>query len=394
MDDELLAGEGLVALKLVHTADWHLGMTFPSFDADARLRLSRARLEVVDRILGLAERHTVHAVLCAGDLFDDPDPPREWWEGLSRKLQARRWVGRPLFLLPGNHDPLTQNGVYAKNHAFRSALPDWVHVVDRDDFSFELADGAMLFAAPCRSRSESRDLALTLLPERQRGDEGVRIGMVHGQTFDLPGCQINFPIAPDAAERKGLDYLAIGDTHGFRDVTPDRHAPTVYPGAPEPTHFGERKPGHAAVVYFPKDRRRRALVREELVGHFSWEVLTVTSLEELEGLAARDLRQHVVRLVLDLRASVDEFDAIEKILIQLSGTDAAHGTVGVLQVDRARLRLDTLNLEATLEQAPDVLRRAAARLRELEQQHGPDTDQGEIARRALYQLYRLTREAS
>ena len=86
-----------VGLKIVHTADWHLGMTFPAFDADARLRLSRARLEVVDRILGLAERHMAHAVLCAGDLFDDPDPPRQWWEGLASKLAARRWSDRPLF---------------------------------------------------------------------------------------------------------------------------------------------------------------------------------------------------------------------------------------------------------------------------------------------------------
>ena len=212
MDDEILGTrpaaecqrepeeEEPVGLKIVHTADWHLGMTFPAFDADARLRLSRARLEVVDRILGLAERHMAHAVLCAGDLFDDPDPPRQWWEGLASKLAARRWSDRPLFLLPGNHDPITANGVYSPSHPFRAGLPDWVHVVDRDDFSFELDGGAMLYAAPCRSRSESRDLALSLLPARAAGDERVRIGMVHGQTFDLPGCQTNFPISEHAAE--------------------------------------------------------------------------------------------------------------------------------------------------------------------------------------------------
>jgi DNA repair exonuclease SbcCD nuclease subunit len=385
--------EASVALKLVHTADWHLGMTFPSFDAEARLRLSRARLEVIDRILGLAERHSAHAVLCAGDLFDDPDPLPEWWQGLAKKLQARAWSGRPLFLLPGNHDPLTSNGVYSRSHPFRSSLPSWVHVVDRDDFSFELEEGALLCAAPCRSRSESRDLALTSLPVRPAGDERLRIGMVHGQTFDLPGCQMNFPIARDAAHRLGLDYLAIGDTHGFRDVTPDTHAPTVYPGAPEPTHFGERRPGHAVVVYFPKDRRRRALVREEPVAQWTWEVVSVTSMEELRALSARDLAQHVLRLVLDLSVGVDEFTEVERLLIELEGTSAAHGRVGVLQLDRTRLRLDTGDLENSLEHAPDVLKATAARLRALELEHG-DTGQGEIARRALYQLYRLTREAS
>lgn len=387
------AAEGSVGLKLVHTADWHLGMTFPAFDAEARLRLTRARLEVVDRILGLAERHDVHAVLCAGDLFDDPDPPRQWWEGLADKLRARRWSGRPLFLLPGNHDPLTANGVYSRSHPFRAALPSWAHVVDQDDYRFELAEGAVLYAVPCRSRSESRDLAMSLLPRREPGDQRIRIGMVHGQTFDLPGCQMNFPIGRGVAESKGLDYLAIGDTHGFRDVTPDGHAPTVYPGAPEPTHFGEKRPGHAVVVYFPKDRRRRALVREEPVAHYTWEVVTVTSLEELERLAARDLSQHVLRLVLDMKARVDEFDAVERILVELSGTEALHGKVGVLQLDRTRLSLETSRVEDALDGAPDVLRDVAARLLAIESEHGKNSAQGDIARRALYQLYRLTREA-
>jgi len=389
-----LGGEDQVALKLVHTADWHLGMSFPAFGPDARLRLTRARLDVVDRILGLAERHTAHAVLCAGDLFDDPDPPRQWWEGLAQKLSARRWTDRPLFLLPGNHDPITQNGVYSKSHPFRAALPSWVHVVDRDDFSFELPGGAVLYAAPCRSRSESRDLALTLLPDRAPGDERIRIGMVHGQTFDLQGYQMNFPIALEAAERKGLDYLAIGDTHGFRDVTPDQHAPTVYPGAPEPTHFGEKKPGHAVLVYFPKDRRRRALVSEEPVAHYTWEVATVRSLEELERLASRDLSAHVLRLVLDMGARVGEFEAVERILVELEGSEAQHGKVGVLQLEREGLRLETDNLEDSLAGAPEVLRSVAARLRAVEAEHGSGSPQGDVARRALYQLYRLTREAS
>jgi DNA repair exonuclease SbcCD nuclease subunit len=385
--------EDAVALKIIHTADWHLGMTFPAFGPDARLRLTRARLEVVDRILGLAERHAAHAVLCAGDLFDDPDPPRQWWEGLCEKLCARGGPGRPVFLLPGNHDPLTQNGVYSKGHPFRLALPSWVHVVDRDDFEFELDAGGVLYAAPCRSRSESRDLALSLLPGRQPGDPRVRIGMVHGQTFDLPGCQMNFPIGRGVAEKKGLDYLAIGDTHGFRDVTPEGHAPTVYPGAPEPTHFGEKKPGHAVVAYFPKDRRRRALVREEPVAYYSWEEITVTSRAELEALGARDLSQHVLRLVLDLRARVDEFDAVERILVELEGTEALHGKVGVLQLDRSRFALETSSMEDALERAPDVLRSVASRLLAIESEHGTDSARGELARRALYQLYRLTREA-
>jgi len=98
--------------------------------------------------------------------------------------------------------------------------------------------------------------------------------------------------------------------------------------------------------------------------------------------------------VLELKARLDEFDAIERILVELEGTEALHGKVGVLQLDRSRLALETSKMEDALEGAPDVLKSVAARLCAIEHDHGTDSVQGEVARRALYQLYRLTREAS
>src|SRR5208282_3536990 len=96
----------------------------------------RADREVLDRIFLAAERFAVDAVLCAGDLFDEPCPPSHWWEGVAERLRRRKWTDRPVFFLPGNHDPLVPESVWAKDHKFRSLLPDWVHVVDRGDFQF------------------------------------------------------------------------------------------------------------------------------------------------------------------------------------------------------------------------------------------------------------------
>ena len=70
------SAEDDIMLKLVHTADWHLGRTFRSFADEGALKLGRARLEVLERIFHLADRHAADAVLCAGDLFDAPDPGR------------------------------------------------------------------------------------------------------------------------------------------------------------------------------------------------------------------------------------------------------------------------------------------------------------------------------
>jgi len=206
--------EDEVALKLLHTADWHLGKRFPSFPEADETRLTRARLDVLDRILKAAEMRAVDAVLCAGDLFDEPSPDREWWEPVATKLTA--WRARiPVFLLPGNHDPIQPTSVYERTHPFRRSLPPWVHVVDDDNFTYPLKDVAVLHARPCRSRAGQEDPALAL-PEREQGDTRIRIGMVHGSTFDAVDCQLNFPIAKDAAAKRGFDYLAIGDTHSFR----------------------------------------------------------------------------------------------------------------------------------------------------------------------------------
>ena len=178
-------------------------------------------------------------MLCVGDIFDDPDPGPDFWEGLARTFQARAGPHPPVFLIPGNHDPLTPESVWAPGHPFRARLPKWVHVVDRDDFTYEISPQVVLYARPCRSKAGENDLAMAL-PARETGDERLRIGCVHGCTFDIEGYQTNFPIRRDAGVQRGLDYLAIGDTHSFRDVTENLPVPTVYPGAPEPTSFDER----------------------------------------------------------------------------------------------------------------------------------------------------------
>ncbi len=218
-------------LRLLHTADWHLGQRFPSFPEEAQKKLSRARMEVIARILDAARRNRVHAVLCAGDLFDDPIAGRGFLgrarQGLPRSSAPGDAV--PVFLVPGNHDPLTPDSVWAPAHPFRSRLPAWVHVVDRDDFVHEITPEAVLYARPCRSQAGENDLAMAL-PAREPGDERLRIGCVHGSTFDIDGYQTNFPICRDAGVQRGLDYLAIGDTHSFRDVTAGPAGPDGLPG--------------------------------------------------------------------------------------------------------------------------------------------------------------------
>jgi DNA repair exonuclease SbcCD nuclease subunit len=381
MEDDLV-------LKLLHTADWHLGRRFRSFGEEQEKKLTRARLEVLDRILLAAERFSVDAVLCAGDLFDEPNPSRDWWEPVAEKLRKRAWPNRPVFLLPGNHDPLTIDSVWAPSHPFRAELPSFVQVIDRVDFAFALPGNAVLYGVPCLSKAGQRD-PTQQIPRRAPGDERIRIGLVHGSTFDLKDCQTNFPIAQDAAVERGLDYLAIGDTHGFRYVPADRKfPPTIYPGAPEPTAFDEKDPGSVALVFV--NRQRKASVQQERVAHWTWEERAIGSLGELRHLALRgDLGDRVLRLRVEMRVPAPEYDEAEKLLEELVGTAARQGRVGVLELDRQGLELETGDIEQYCADLPAVLQSTVQRLKAVA---SADPEQRAPAERALFHLYKTTRK--
>jgi len=381
------SGEDDIMLKLLHTADWHLGRLFRSFPEEGALKLSRARLEVLDRILLAADRYAVDAVLCAGDLFDEPNPAKEWWEQAAARLRKSSSSKRPIFLLPGNHDPLTAGSVWMRGHKFRDLLPEWVHVVDRDNFEYNFANGAVLYAVPCMSKAGQRDPTESI-PNRAVGDERIRIGMVHGSTFDAKDWQTNFPIDADAVLTRGLDYLAIGDTHGFRFVPPNRqHPPTIYPGAPEATAFDEKDPGCVAVVFI--NRQRVATVRQELVAHWIWEERTITTLDDFRALVRRpDLADRVLRLHMNMKVSAPEYDEAEILLEELQGTPARHARVGVLELDRQGLQLETATVDQYCTELPDVLRSAVNRLKVVAE----DPAQRLIAERALFHLYRSSKK--
>ena len=366
-------------LTILHTADLHVGHVSRQLDAETAKKLARARLGVIDTILGLAQQYDVRAILCAGDVFETSQPDEDWWRGLADRFARMTGWNAPVILLPGNHDPLIRDSVYQRGHPFRRALPPWVHVVDHDDFVLELGTEAVVYARPCRSTAGADDPALAL-PSRAEADDRIRIGLVHGSTFDMPGYQTNFPIARDAAERRGMDYLAIGDFHGFRVMPENGIVPTVYPGTPEPTNFKEQGAGHVAIVSF----RRRGVaprIRKERVARWTWRDAAIGSIAELRALASEDLSSTILRLRLDMTVSIAENDEIAAILRSLAGTLASHGRAAAVIEDHTRLRVQASAEESNFDAAPETIQEVAATLKER-------AATCETSRRALVVLYR------
>jgi exonuclease SbcD len=67
-------------MKILHTADWHLGKRLDMFS-----RLEEQR-EVLAEIVEIADKEDVDAVIVAGDLFDNFNPSSEATELLYSTL--------------------------------------------------------------------------------------------------------------------------------------------------------------------------------------------------------------------------------------------------------------------------------------------------------------------
>lgn len=86
-------------LKILHTADWHLGKRLQEYS-----RLEEQKL-VLDEIYQIADQQDVDLVLLAGDIFDTFNPTHEAVELLYKTLRRLSKNGsRPIIAISGNHD--------------------------------------------------------------------------------------------------------------------------------------------------------------------------------------------------------------------------------------------------------------------------------------------------
>ncbi|WP_291119481.1 metallophosphoesterase family protein [Empedobacter sp. UBA7248] len=86
-------------MKILHTADWHLGKKLDSFS-----RLEEQVL-VMNEIVEIADQQQVDLVLIAGDLFDNFNPSVEAVELFYKTLKRLSNSGkRPVVAISGNHD--------------------------------------------------------------------------------------------------------------------------------------------------------------------------------------------------------------------------------------------------------------------------------------------------
>ena len=345
-------------IRFLHSSDLHLGKPFGRFPEDVRGRLRQARQDSIGKLAATARAGGASHILLAGDTFDAETPKPTVIRHALNAMAADpdlTWV-----LMPGNHDSLAASELW---RVLTADLPDNVLLAKTTE-PIKLGT-AILLPAPCTVRHPGRDLT-EWMDGADTGD-AIRIGLAHGGVRDFGGSQ-NQPvdggsavIAPDRADRAGLDYLALGDWHGRIEVG----SKTWYSGTPEADSFKPHRPAGALLVMID-GQGATPIVEEVETGSIRWKRATLDLLPEDDAVARHsDLlpelamrKDTMLDFVARGRAALHDIVALESEVAASAPDFLWHGTdfTGVASVH------DTSDLDLIAESG--ALRSAAATLAE------------------------------
>lgn len=366
--------------RFIHTADWQIGKLYGQFEPDDAALLAEARFAVVERIAALAGEHAVDFILVAGDVFDA--------QGVSdrtvhRLFNAMRSFAGPWILIPGNHDSGLAESVWTRAQRLR-AVPDNVTVCLRAETLLLAAHSVAILPAPLTQRHTFSDLT-DWFDQAETPDTFLRIGLAHGSVQGILAENIDSsnPIAEGRAGKARLDYLALGDWHGTRQVD----ARTWYSGTPETDRFKDNDSGQVLLVEIAGPQAQ-PVVQAIPTGQYRWTsedvVLQVPSdldrfVEQLATLAASDVAAFRLSGESDLAGNQRLQDAVLQ----------AQGRARSLSVDTKDLLLAPTNEDIDGLKADGYLGEVVQELRD--EQSGPD---GQDARDALAVLAGLLAKRS
>ncbi len=234
-----------MSVRFVHTGDWQLGMTRHFLDADAQATFGQARIDAIRTIGKIAAEEKAEFVVVAGDVFETN---RVATRTVRRAFEALESITVPVFLLPGNHDPLDAGSVF-RSPTFVREKPENVTVLENPQ-PIEVRPGVEIVGAPWRSKRPLDDLVRAVCGGLESRPGLTRILVAHGAIDDVIALDnpalIGRADAEAAVNDGRIAYLALGDRHSTTEV--GRTGRIRYAGSPEPTDYDEDDPGNVLLV--------------------------------------------------------------------------------------------------------------------------------------------------
>ena len=265
-------------MKILHTADWHLGKKLDRF---SRIEEQRA---VMGEIVQIADAQKVDVVIIAGDLFDNFTPNTDAIELFYKTVKQLSLGGRrPVVAISGNHDapklidapdPLAREcGIFLIGQPFALVTP-----IETQDFKITHSSAGFIelqlasfpyplriihtaYANEPRLREElegDKQLAINqflsdkwqALAQEYCDPKGVNILTAHlfmnlknGELLEEPEGERpirigNADMIYTNAIPPQMQYTALGHLHGFKNIGTEEK-PIVYASSPLCYSFSE-----------------------------------------------------------------------------------------------------------------------------------------------------------
>jgi exonuclease SbcD len=256
-------------LKILHTADMHLGLTF--IDAVMGHRASEERrldiLSNFDLMVDHAVREKYDFFLMCGDIFHSTNPAGRTFVDFSTRIGRLSDAGVQVIAIPGNHDvpkaapalSMTRGLTEARAPRFylQSEIPEKSLILKSRDgrkIGFipipYLAPQSAVHLEEVESNQELKerynlflkDLISRLLEDQRLKEVEHLIVMAHGtvsgSTYGSERSFVSFeiPIWAETLLQDNVDYVAMGHIHMPQTIL---GGPIYYPGAIERMSFGE-----------------------------------------------------------------------------------------------------------------------------------------------------------
>lgn len=217
------------AATLLHTADCHIGSS-PG---------AQAAFALITR-LGLTEHFD--AFVIAGDLFDDARVEQNLVDWVAEQLGSLPF---PVVILPGNHDVLDSDSIYARFD--RERRYPTVHVLSNPDGELIYLPTANITVWGRPTVHHSPEFRPLLgIPPRPVQSWAVVVGHGQVEASDEPTLG-GSPIYPRDLESIDWDYVALGHIPRFLQVK-TFSAPAYYAGSS--VRGADDGPGGVAIVRF------------------------------------------------------------------------------------------------------------------------------------------------
>ena len=236
-----------MSLRILHTADNHIGISFAQYPDLVRDRLLEERFSALERLVATANQRDAHFLVVAGDLFDKQTVTKGQIEravGILAKFQ-----GEHVLVLAGNHD--YHEGVENKLWRwFRNACEGTcvLPLTDRTTKEFEGDDFRVRFyACPCPSK-HSKEHTIGWVADTDKESGLIHVGIAHGNVegLGMDADQRYFNMSEEDMRSSGVHTWLLGHIHVPAPAPGTTGRPLYFmPGIHTPDSVKCSHPGHA-----------------------------------------------------------------------------------------------------------------------------------------------------